>query len=152
MKKIFTCILTLFLLANFISPHIVNATEVDTEITYMDNGDYIETTIISYSLNRSTTKTATKTATYKNSFGDALWSVSVTCTFSYDYGISCTCTNVSGDSQSYSSNWKVSDVITSKTGNTGTAKATGTKYLAFLPTNSYELSVTLTCDNYGNLS
>ena len=153
MKKLLTFIITIFILFELTTPYNLHAAEVNTETIYMDNGEYIETTIVTYPQTRSSnTKTATKTSTYKNSSNEALWSVSVTATFSYETGKSCLCTSVSGESKSYSSVWKVSGTSTSKSGNAATAKATGTKYFIGIPMNSYNLSVTLTCDTYGNLS
>lgn len=164
MKKIFSFIITLAIIIVLSSPHNLYASDIDAEpeiitnIIYFDNGDYLETTIISsfQSLSNtastlSNTKNGTKTSTYRNSSGDALWSVSVTGTFTYT-GQSCACTSVNGESTSYSSYWKVSGVTTSKSGNKATAKATGKKYLLGIQMQSHDVSVTLTCSNSGVLS
>lgn len=153
MKKLLGLLIVSIILFSFMPVTSIQAAETSTQTVYMDNGDYIETTITIYPQTRSTnTKTAVKTSAYKNADNETLWSVSVTGTFSYEPGNSCICTNVSGESKSYNSAWKVSDAAVSKYANTATASATGTKYFLFVPTNSYDLSVTLTCDTYGNLS
>lgn len=165
MKKIFSFIITIAIILTLSTPYNFYASdnsaqpEISSTIFYLDNGDYIETTIVTYanslintaSTLSSTTKIGTKTTTYRNSSDEALWSVSVTGTFTYT-GQSCTCTSVSGQSKSYSSVWKVSNATASKSGNTATAKATGTKYFIGIAMHSYELAVTLTCSNSGVLS
>lgn len=156
MKKLIIPLLILVLLFTFFQPTSASAAEADmiTEIEYFENGDYIETTITIYPQARSSENTTTgkKTLTYKNSSGDALWSISVTATFTYVSGKSCTCTSVSGSAATYSSSWKVSDVTTSKSGNSASSTATGTHYFSIIPLNSVTQTITLTCDNYGNLS
>lgn len=163
MKKVCSFIITIAIIIVLSAPYNLYASdinaesEVNTTIIYFDNGDYLETTIISTLQSSNTevilsnTKSGTKTSTYRNSSGDALWSVSVTGTFTYT-GQSCTCTAVSGTGTSYSSYWKVSNVTTSKSGNTATAKATGKKYLYGIQMQSHDVSVTLTCSNSGVLS
>ena len=91
MKKIITSIFIAFMMIITIIP--VNALEENKSIEYLSNGDYIETTIVSSinTLARSN-KSGTKTEKYKNAFGEVMWSVSVTGTFTYN-GSSCTCTN-----------------------------------------------------------
>ena len=164
MKKIFSLFLTIIFIFTLSLHNNVQANEVHiplettVSVIYLDNGDYIETSIVTIpSLNNeasilaTNTKTGTKTSTYKNSSGEALWSVSVTGTFTYT-GQSSTCTSVSGTSKSYSSAWKVSATTNSKSGNTATAKATGTHYILGVAVNTYALSVTLTCSSTGVLS
>lgn len=153
MKKLFTLLVTVSLLLGLASPCSIKAAEVDTEIIYLEDGDYIEITVETAPQARvSGVKTATKTATWKNSSDEALWSVSVTGKFVYVKDTSCVCVEVSGKSECYSSVWKVSDAIVSKSGNTATAKTTGTKYFLGIAMNDYDLSVTMRCDTYGNIS
>jgi hypothetical protein len=122
----------------------------NTTIEYLDNGDYIETTIVILNSTRGYI-TGTKTSTYKNSSNESLWDVSVTGTFSYS-GTSCTCVNATGDSNSYSSYWTVSYPTISRSGNTATSSATGKKYLFGVLVQTQILSVTLSCSNNGVLS
>lgn len=152
-KKISALIITLSVLCGIITPCDSQAAEVSTDITYLSDGSYIETTIITYPETRSTgSKTATKTATYKNADDEPLWSVAVTGTFSYETGKNCICIGTSGESKSYNSVWKVSGATATKSKNTASATATGTKYFVGVAMHSYDLTVTLTCDTYGNLS
>lgn len=62
----------------------------------------IATTIVEYNSGMETmasyhTKTATKKSEYLNDSGKVLWSVSVTGTFRYNYGVSCECINATGE-------------------------------------------------------
>lgn len=59
-----------------------------------------------------------KTVTYKNASNVAMWN-----------GSSAICTGVSGSTASHVSNWKVSNLKTSCSGNLATASATGKRYL-----------------------
>ena len=121
-----------------------------TTIEYLDNGDYIETTLVVSNSTKGTI-TGAKTATYKDSSNVILWDVSVTGTFSYN-GTSSTCVSASGDSHSYSSNWTVSSPTVSKSGNTATSTATGKKRLFGIVVQTQTLSVTLSCSKNGVLS
>lgn len=157
MKKILATLIICAMILSIMQPTTTYAYETETTVEYLENGDCIETIIITITSTAETrassvTKKGTKTTNYKNSDGDVLWSISVTGTFTYVSGSSCTCTAVSGSAVSNSSSWKVSTAKTSKSSNKATASTTATKYLAFLKVDSIERSVTLTCDTYGNLS
>lgn len=121
------------------------------EYEYFDDGSYIVTTITESSsiLTRASgSKTASKTAKYYSSSGSALWSVTVTGTFSYT-GSSATCTNSSVSARSSSSVWKISSKSASKSGASATATATA----KYNDSSTYKsLSVTLTCKANGVLS
>lgn len=124
-----------------------------TEIEYLENGDYIETTLVILpSIARSSTCKGSKTTTYKNSSGSTMWSITVSASFSYAKGKSSKCISASGSASSNSKRWKVSTPDTSKSANKATTTATGTLYRNSKALKSITRSVTLTCDTYGNLS
>lgn len=169
MKRVRTWMLALVLALSMCAPvcgaeeQPVSAEIVSTSVEYLDDGDYIETVIAvlpseealgDASVNTANTYqlTATKTAAYKNSSGETLWSVSVTGTFVYSKGVSVSCTAATATSQSYSSAWKVGTASASYSGNSATGKAVGKKYVLFVVTKTLEISTTLTCDVNGNLS
>ena len=149
MKKTLVILLTLVMIISSVFCLPVSALSAnkvtETTIEYLENGDYIET-VLTYedSLTRAT-KSGSKTKNYKNSSGTTLWSVTVTCTFSYTGSLS-SCTSVSHSAKSYSSSWTIKSVSSSRAGNTGTANATAT----YLSTN-YQMSVSLSCSTYGEL-
>ncbi len=123
----------------------------ETTIELLDNGDYIET-VITYdqTLARASTKSGSKTANYKNSSGETLWSVTVTGTFSYD-GTTSSCTKVSHSAAAYSSGWSIKNSSSSKSGNTATANATAT-HKVLLISKDYSMTVSLSCSPQGVLS
>lgn len=157
MKKNILRILQIYILAfslSFIPHYCVSASSALITTEYLENGDYIETSImISPALfSTKATKTGSKTNTYYNASGTAMCSVTVRATFSYTAGESSTCTAVSGSAASYSSEWKVSSANATRSGNTATATTTATHTDGSIIYETKKLSVTLTCDTYGNLS
>lgn len=154
MKKLKFFLLTLTLIISFNVPVKAQSMEVPySQTEYLENGDYIETTItILPSPRKSFSRSGEKNTKYRNSAGTILWSVTVRASFSYVPGKSSKCTSASGYSTSKSSSWKVSSATTSKNGNSATATATGTQYKNSKPIGSITRSVTLSCDSYGNLS
>lgn len=123
-----------------------------TTTEYFDDGSYLVTTITEEANNsRATTKTASKTATYKNSDGDILWTYKVTGTFSYT-GSSSTCTAVSDSYTISNDNWHMSSHSCSKSGN----KASGTVTMKYkflgITANTVSKDLTLTCSATGVLS
>ena len=123
-----------------------------TEYEYLDDGSYIVTTITevpSESLARATvSKSGTKTATCKSSSGTALWSVSVTGSFTYN-GSSASCKSASVKTKVYDSSWSISSESAKKSG----ASAIATAKAKLSGTSTYKtLSVTLTCGVNGTLS
>lgn len=132
------------------------ATSTDTTIVEtFEDGSYIETIIeeVVVPSTRSSTSTISgkKTSTYRNSSGTALWSISVTGTFTYN-GSSASCTKSTVSTSSYSSNWKVSSSSASKSGATAKATATFKQYKDGIYITSTTQSVTLTCSKTGTLS
>lgn len=155
MKKIITLMLA-FTLAFWCPTTASAVASTDTTIVEtFDDGSYIETKIeeTSVSPTRSTTSTISgkKTTTYKNSAGNAIWSVSVTGTFTYN-GSSATCTKATASATSYNSNWKISSSSASKSGATAKATASAKKYADGTYIKTMTQSVTLTCSKNGTLS
>jgi hypothetical protein len=129
---------------------LVNNTQ--TQIEYLENGDYIETIITSNNSlisTASTSKTASKTSYYKNSSGDVMWSVTIKGTFSYN-GTTSTCTSCSHSTTSPGSAWSIKSSSSSRSGNSATAKATAT-YTNMISTD-YSMSVTIKCSANGTIS
>ena len=120
-------------------------------IEILENGDYLETTLIIKDLDlKSSTKTGSKTKSYKNSSGVTLWSVTVHGTFSYT-GTSSTCTNATRSTSAPGANWSIKSSSAGKSGNTATAHATAT-YRDGSYTTDYSMSVSLKCSANGTLS
>lgn len=154
MKRIFAAalIFTLIICSAFCTP--ASAAEVaktETTIEYLDNGDYIETTITYYETNsRAATKSGSKTSNYKNGDGVTMWSVTVNGTFTYN-GTTSSCTSVSHSTTAPGTNWSIKSSSCTKSGNCASATATAT-HKVLLVSNDYTLTVNLYCSPYGILS
>ena len=77
-----------------------------------------------------------------------MWYVSVTGTFTYGDGTA-RCTSVTPSAASLDSNWKVSNITGSKSGNKATATATGKRYETNIVVETATKTVTLTCGPTG---
>lgn len=129
-----------------------------TETILLENGDYLETTIIDTPIfssgisTFSTAKTVTKTKTtrYKNQSGATLWSVSIKATFTYN-GSTSKCTSYSHSTTCPSKTWKIKSVSSSKNGNSATAKAIATHFLDTI-SKDFTKSVTIRCSKNGTVS
>lgn len=162
MKKI----ITLFTMVAFVSSILYSGSIVEaavaspsqSEIVLLENGDYLETTIIDVpviSSNISTFSTAktitkTKTTRYKNKNGELLWSVSIRATFTYN-GSTSKCTSYSHSTTCPAKTWKIKSVSSSKSGNSATAKATATQSFKNISVD-YTKSVTISCSKNGTVS
>lgn len=128
------------------------------EIVLLENGDYLETTIIETPVflsgisTFSTAKTITKTKTtsYKNKSGATLWSVSIRATFTYN-GSTSRCTSYSHSTTCPAKTWKIKSVTSSKKGNSATAIATATHSFNNI-SRDYTGIVTIKCSKSGNVS
>ncbi|MBE6734986.1 MAG: hypothetical protein E7563_06580 [Ruminococcaceae bacterium] len=154
MKRLFTIslIITLILCSVFCIP--ANAAEVaktETTIEYLENGDYIETTITYFETNtRAATKSGSKTSNYKNSDGETMWSVTVNGTFTYN-GTTSSCTSVSRSASASGSGWSIKSSSCTKSGNCASATATAS-YKKGLISYDKSATVNLYCSPYGILS
>ena len=117
---------------------------------YLEDGSYYETIIIS-TPTRSAIRNASKTSTYKNSSGTALWYAKVTADFYFD-GKTSSCTSSSASGGSYVSTWKILSKSSSRTGNVGSATVTAGAYLNGAYVGSITQKLLLACDKNGNLS
>lgn len=165
MKKIISlCLATAFLLVSlYTGPTTADAAIVinelaPAEIEYLDNGDYLVTTITDDPVSPSDVatlatkkwKTSTKTTRYYNSAGDVLWTAAVRGTYWYD-GSSSACTYDLAIATAPGSTWSIKSQSSSRSGNTATAKVTATHKGAIL-SQDYTKTVTLKCSKTGVLS
>lgn len=155
MKKIFILVFSYILIV--FSSYSVSANSftediaTNVEYEYLPNGDYykIETNIASNYYTRSTA-TFSRTKTYVNASDKPQWYIKVTATFQYN-GVTSSCTKVTSDAEAYTSQWKIISHSSSKKGNSGTAKATAKRYMAGIPVETMNGSVTISCDAKGNI-
>ena len=106
-KKIITILYISFLA---FSHSVLNASAFETNPTRieLENEYYLETVITTnHTQARSSIRSGTKTATYKDINGEALWSITVN-------EKSATCTSSTYSKSNYSTNWKLSNAKVSK--------------------------------------
>lgn len=159
MKRVVSIFLAAILLIGSLAS-VVGASEAPTvanysAIEYLENGDYIVTELVVDSSNASSqgkvqetraTKTGYKTATYYNSAGTKIWSVTVTGTFSYTSGVSATATGSTATVNIFVTGATFKNKNAYTTGNT--AIASGTVVYNGMSTSK---SVSVSCDKYGNV-
>lgn len=98
------------------------------------------------------TKTGSKTASYKNSSGDVLFTLTTKGTFSVVSGTSSTCTSASYSHTAPGSGWSLKSGSASKSGNKAIGKGTFVKKTLGITVDTRDITCTLTCDVNGNLS
>ncbi len=98
------------------------------------------------------TKTAQISTSVKDSNGEYEWLYTLTCVFSYEYGISSTCTNAYYNQTIYKGNWTFSNGATNISGNRGTGTGLYTEKFLFITIQSINVNLTLACDIYGNVT
>lgn len=155
-RKIITVLCISFLT---FSHSILNVSAFETNPTRiytkekLENGYYLETIITNYCTQaKSSIKSGTKTATYRDTNGKALWSITVNGKFTYN-GKSATCTSSTYSKANYSTSWKLSNAKASKNGATASASITAKLYHqngSILKT--IDKTVKLTCSPNGSLS
>lgn len=163
-----TCINTDTYAQDFVLPNnqLTSTTPIETEDSIstelLDNGDYIETVIVSETslsnsalgistLSTSKTITKTKTTYYKNSAGSVMWSVSIKATFTYN-GSTSKCTSCSHSTTSPGKSWSIKSCSSSKSGNKATATAVATHTDSDGSKYNINRSVTISCNATGKVS
>lgn len=91
-------------------------------------------------------------AEYKDSSGNLEWRYTLYATFSYQYGVSSTCTNAYYDQTIYKGNWTFSNDATNISGNRGTGTGLYEKKFLFITIQSINVNLTMACDIYGNIT
>ena len=149
MKKLSSIILVIVIVAAFAFPASANEYSVDRKVEYLSNGDYIVTELhaINQAFLTRSTKSGNKTRTYYNAGGTRMWDVVVNGNFSYTYGVSSSATSSSAIVNIYHSG--VNYVSKSAWTSGNTASASGTINYQGL---QQSMTVSISCDNYGNLS
>lgn len=121
------------------------------EIIYFEDGSYLTTVITGGTSRASGSFTKTKTSTYYESNGTAVWDIALTASFIYT-GISATCTSCSGKVTVYSSNWYEISKSTSRDGGSAFCNVEMGRKVLGITLEKVPHTVTLTCDKDGNVS
>lgn len=125
-----------------------NASTAISRTEYLEDESYFITVMEEISPGRSffsNTVTKSKTSTYFNSDKVALWSVTVTGTFTYKNGTS-KCIRSSVSATSYNKNiWRISKTSSTYSGNSAIATVTAGQYQSNQLLRIVRKKVTLTC-------
>ena len=129
------------------------ASEITEEyvVERFEDGSYMTERVVSSQTRASGTKSGSKDKVYYNGNGVAEWKVTVSGTFTYT-GSSATCTSANCSVSIYNSDWYTISKSATKSGNTATAYATMGEKLLGVKVDEVSTSVSLKCDNNGNLS
>lgn len=156
MKKVLIILVSLTFLLSIKVDAFANNLESSkqVEVEKLDNGDYIETFMESedsklITMSAAKTITKTKTAQYKNSSGEVLWSVSIKGTFTYD-GKTSKCTSCSHSTTAPSKYWSIKSCTSTKSGNKATATVVALQ--KGLTTNTVTKTITISCSPKGVVS
>lgn len=153
MKKISTFLLAmLFCLMVPFGAMAQDTKTTDSEVQYFEDGSYTITTYEEMITPFSSGSAAKgKSVTRYTSDNEKVWSVTLWATFTYT-GSSATCTKASTTYVIYDSAWKITKNTASKSGRTATADFVMKKYWLGIITYTVPGTITLTCDNNGNIS
>ncbi len=119
---------------------------ISRTVEVLENGDSVVTELYENAIQPRTGKSGYKSYTHRNSGGTAIWKVTVTGTFTYNYGVSSTATGATATVNIYSGNAAFQSKNAWTSGNTAWASGT-----VVYDTVSTTRSVSISCDKYGNL-
>ena len=138
---------------------------VDSYTTYLEDGSYIVTTITKEipesngisTMGTVTSVAGTKTSAHYNADDEILYSITINASFEYDVAASVECVGQSCSTKVYASGYTMEDAVATRNNYSNyrvcaTASATAVKKVLFVVTNETEITSTIYCDYYGNLS
>ena len=156
--------MTIFIPSNTFATDTADFTYVSststTEIRYLSNGYYEVITLEEYNTpgitpvinsTNSSTKSGQKTSYIKNNNNETVATFTIKGTSSYT-GTSCSCTAASYSSSINNSLWKFTSRSATPSGNSAIGNFTIKLYILNIPVQTVTDSITLSCDNNGNLS
>ena len=151
--KIILCICFGILISN--TTIMASTSQTNTIVETFSDVSYIESSIsfpsTSKALSSSSTKTASKTSTYKNNSGKTLWSVTVTGSFTYN-GSTSKCIRSTVSTTCPDRNWKIIKSFANKTDSTASATVSTAQYLNGIHMRTINRTIKLTCSKTGKLS
>jgi len=157
-KKILSLFLCLIMLVSFCATAFATNDVVNNaqDIQYFEDGSSLEVVLREDNiLTRGTVfyKSGGKTLIFRDNNGNKMWEVSFNVTFKVNQGVSATCTEAYFTAPTiYDSTWRYITNTSSKSGNKASGTITMKKYFMGLPVRTETPTITVTCDNNGNLS
>ncbi len=151
MKKFLSLILILVLVCSTaVLP--CNAAQEDTEIVYLENGDYLVITTTVYPIARSNNTVGGNRSVARHSDGVLQWTFTLTAIFRYEPGVEVECTSATCSYSISNSAWSCTSKSATPNGASATANATMVRKVLLVTVETVPASVTLACDTYGNLT
>ena len=151
MKKIVSLFLAVVLMISLL-PSTYAKTMIDKQIEYFSDGSYIVTVLSEDSfhyLRNSVTRSKTKYC--YNALDDLIFSITITASFYYTTGAIVKVTSHSPSYAIQNNAWTCASITSSaiNSGVLATATASGSFVNSFV---TRDVSVSISCDNYGNIS
>lgn len=152
-KRILAVLLTVACCLTMAATAFAASAEENTEITYFEDGSYLVKTITTEkSARAASTISGAVDAKYYNASDELRWVVTLSGTFSYTSGVSSSCTSASISATAYGGGWSCSTKNANASGNSAVGSATMIRKVLGIQVDSIPVSLTLSCDKYGNLS
>ena len=133
-------------------------TESEESIVYFDDGSRLvispiyETTGASSIKTEANTITKSRDAYFADSNGKIEWKYTLTATFTYDYGVSSTCTSASYTQTIYDDQWSFSEGSATKSGNIAYGNGHYVKKRLFVVIKDVDVDLSFSCDIYDNVN
>ncbi len=152
-KKILVFLIAIVTTLSLAIPAFADSSEETVEIVNFEDGSYAVITISPNIQYRSgTTISKNKDFTYFNTENEKLWKVTLSGTFAYVSGVSSSCTSANITYTNYSGGWSCSSKNAYTSGNSAIGNATIVLKILGVQVDSIPVSLTLTCDKYGNVT
>ncbi len=153
MKKLFVSFVALLFILSAITAPCLAVSQQEFDTVYLDDGSYfiVEQTVAQIS-RASDSLRAEKRANYYSASDELLWTYILTASFTYTPGISVTCTSASSDVEIISNSWSCTSKSATPNGASATGSAEMIQKFLLVTIKTVPVSLTITCDTYGNLS
>ena len=124
---------------------------ITQEITYLEDGSYIVTTLRVNRNARMSFVSGNKSDSYYSVNGSLQWTYTVYASFTYD-GVAADCYSSSSDISYYDPYWTCLSERVSPSGNTVYGSASFQRTVLGIVTNNESSYITISCDANGNIS
>ena len=152
MKHLTRAIVLLLILSILPLPGQAAEATADSEsIIYLDDGSYFTVNTVSMDARTNSSKSGAKEYTYYNANGVAKWKATIRASFLYT-GASSICTDCTLSVEIYDDNWQEVSRSTRKSGTTAYADLIMEQKILGITYKEESLTLSLHCDNNGNLS
>lgn len=120
--------------------------EIQTKITPASNNS-----LLAVGQNKTASKTASKTYSYKNAANQLQWSATITGTFRINKGQPSYCSNLTKSYKINDSTWSLQSTNSNKTNNQAIGKFVFIQKISGIALQTQSCQIILTCDTNGNI-